>query len=434
MIMLDKRKIILAAIAFLVLLGGFLVFKYGLKKEVGREKVEIVVWSLFDDSDAFKDLKDQFESAFPYITLNYYKKTALNYETDLLDALATGRGPDVFLVHNTWLAKHKNKFYPVPSDWLSVRDFQDTFVDVTAQDFIDQDGQIYSLPVWCDTLALFWNKDYFNEAGIARPPVNWEEFANDVALLTVKDANNNILRSGAAIGTARNINRSSDLLSLLMLQTGTQMVDARENKAVFDKAVQLNGQSYNSGEEALRFYTDFANSQKTVYTWNAQKDYSIDAFVEGETAMIFNYAYNLPLIKAKAPYLNFAVAAMPQPADSAKKVNYANYWSFAVSRTSQYPEPAWTFVWWLAQKDNAQEYLQTFVRPAARRDLVTQQKSDTTLGVFAEQALSAYSWYQVDNTSIEQIFADMIEDVVAGNATVREAIVRGASRVNELMK
>ena len=33
--------------------------------------------------------------------------------------------------------------------------------------------------------------------------------------------------------------------------------------------------------------TDFANPKKSVYTWNVQQHYSIDAFIEGKVAMMF---------------------------------------------------------------------------------------------------------------------------------------------------
>ena len=62
-----------------------------------------------------------------------------------------------------------------------------------------------------------------------------------------------------------------------------------------------------------------------------------------------------------------------------------------------------------------------------------QQKSDPDLGVFATQALAARSWYQVDNSAIESIFAEMIDDVNYGRASVREAIRAAENKVSVLM-
>jgi len=45
-------------------------------------------------------------------------------------------------------------------------------------DFLYQ-GQPYASPLSINTLALFYNRDLLNEAGIVLPPVTWEEFVND---------------------------------------------------------------------------------------------------------------------------------------------------------------------------------------------------------------------------------------------------------------
>src|SRR6185369_16413812 len=107
-----------------------------------------------------------------------------------------------------------------------------------------------------------------------------------------------------AIGTAKNINRSTDILALLMLQSGTQMTSQGNTSATFSRPV--NNQSV--GESALQYYTDFANPSKQLYTWNDSQHYSIDAFQEGKVAMMFNYSHTTDVLRAKSSRLNFAVA------------------------------------------------------------------------------------------------------------------------------
>jgi len=125
---------------------------------------------------------------------------------------------------------------------------------------------------------------------------------------------------------------------------------------------------------------------------------------------------------------------MPQIEESTKDVNYANYWGLTVSRNCQNIQEAWQFIVWLTEKENAQKYLELTKKPTARRDLILWQKDDPDLGVFAEQSLTAYSWYQVDNSSIEIILADMVESVILGQATIREAVDKAANDVTFLMQ
>ncbi len=402
-------------------------------KEKGPKKAELEFWGVFDDSDVFRPLISDFSRGFAQIKIKYYKKNYQTYEQDLLEAMASGRGPDIFMMHHTWLPRYEDKIIAAPSKLLPLKEFKDSFADVVINDFV-KGSYITAIPLSIDTLALYYNKDIFNNSGIPQPPATWEELLTDVEKTTVKDDRGNIIRGGAALGTARNVNRSTDILSLLMLQSGAQMVNPERTKAIFNQSVDFEGERYYPGERALEFYTDFANPLKSVYAWNTRMHYSIDAFYEGKVAMMLNYSYHLPTIQARSPYLNFAVAPMPQIKTATQDVNYANYWGLAVSRNSLSSETAWQFIIWLTQKENAQKYLYATRKPPARRDLILWQKDDPDLGIFAEQVLTAHSWYQVDNSAIETILADVIESVVLGEATVEDAINKAVSQVTLLMQ
>jgi len=402
-------------------------------KEPLAEEVELEFWGVFDDSDVYRPLIEDFNAAFPKIKINYYKKTYQTYEQDLLEAMAGGRGPDIFMLHHTWLPNYDDKIWAAPSELITLKELADNFVDVVYTDFVS-DGYITALPLSIDTLALYYNKDIFNTAGLPQPPTTWEEFLTDAEKLTIKDERDNIIRAGAALGTARNVNRSTDILSLLMLQSGAQMVNEQKTGAAFDQTVNLNGESFYPSQRALEFYTDFANPLKSAYTWNTRMNYSMDSFSEGKAVMMLNYSYQIPVIRAKSPYLNFGIAPMPQIKTSTNNVNYANYWGLTVSHNCQNANEAWQFIVWLTAQENAQKYLELAEKPTARRDLILGQRDDPDLAVFAEQTLTAYSWYQVDNLTIEQYFADMVESVVLGAATIQEAINKAASDITLLMK
>jgi hypothetical protein len=79
------------------------------------------------------------------------------------------------------------------------------------------------------------------------------------------------------------------------------------------------------------------------------------------------------------------------------------------------------------------QYIGQTSRPSARRDVIDIQRNDPKLGVFAVQALSAKSWYQIDNFAVDQIFADMIEEVNLKKQTVRAALRGAEAKLNTLM-
>lgn len=392
-------------------------------------------WGVFDDRSAFDKVITNFQASNPGIKVLYKQFSYEDYERSLINALAAGTGPDIFMVHNTWLPKHGDKLKALPATipgqkqpLLTIQDYKKVFVDVAFQDFVFN-NQIYGLPLYVDTLALFYNKDILNSVGITRPPQDWDEFNSDVETITRLNGSGQITQSAAAIGTARNINRSTDLLSALMIQTGVRMTNTDNKSATFAGLVS----NTPVGESALKYYTDFANPSVRTYTWNDSQHYSVDAFIEGKTAMMFNYSHETGVLKDKASRLNFGVAPMPQISSTDVK-NYANYWGVGVSVGSKASNEAWKFAAYLASKEGAQSYLSATLRPSARRDLIELQRDDYDLGVFAVQALSARSWYQIDNSAIETIFADMIDDVNFGRSSVKDSLSNAESRVNVLMQ
>ncbi len=420
-------------IVILVLITLMLMLK-GFGGSSGSQRTSLTFWGVFDNNNAFERVIANYKNLYPGVSVSYKVFSFEDYERNLVDALAAGSGPDILMIHNTWLPKHQAKLKPAPDSiagedgqFFTLKDYQDQFVEVAEKDLV-KDKKIYGFPLYVDTLALLYNRDLFNNAGLTSPPKTWDDFNRYVQVLTKKNPNGSIKIAGASIGTAKNINRSSDILMALMIQSGVQMTNSINTGATFSKPV--NGEPV--GERSLEYYTSFADPKSSAYTWNDSMNYSIDSFVEGNTAMMINYSHQVSIIRAKAARLNFAVAPMPQ-ADPNNARNYANYWAVAVSNKSANYVEAWRFIKYLTSKDGSIAYLNESMRPAARKDVIDLQKNDLDLGLFALQALTARSWYQVETQSMERIFAEMIDEVNLGKLKVRDALRNAESKVNVLM-
>lgn len=427
---------------------GILIFSSGC--EIFRKDREkpytLIIWNLFDDSDPWEEMINAYEISVKAdqtkrpVKVEYYKKNFTSnqeYEDMLNNAIAAGQGPDVFVIHNDWLPRYKGKIFPLDGGAKSAQNFSRRFVDVVSDDFL-VDNKIYGIPLSVDTLALYYNEDLLKNAGIFDPPRTWDEFKEDVARLTVLDSNGtSIVRAGAAIGSDNNVNRASDILALLMMQSGSTMVDEEHTRAVFNDPMRDSDKNtYTLGGMAFQFYADFANPAKTVYTWNPAMDYSIDAFYQGRAAMMFNYSYHVPTVKTKAPKLKFAVAPMPQIAGATRPINYANYWAMTVSKDSKFQQESWDFLSYISNPEIAKKYLTIASKPAAHKDLVAWQENgdDLNMGVFAKQSLTAKSWYQTEPDSNEKILDDAIHSVVLGRVTPEEASDLSANQITQIMR
>jgi multiple sugar transport system substrate-binding protein len=430
-----NRKVIIAAGVFItamiiLMLANALGFQFG--RGARPQNADLIIWGLWDDSQLMDGYIADFRKQYPNIKIEYRKLTPQEYEQDLVNALAENRGPDIFAMHHTWYSKHKNKLAPMPEEIMTVKEYKDRFVDVVYEDFVVED-KVYGFPLYTDTLALFYNKDAFNDAGIANPPATWQEVQQIVPRLTKIDQFGNFIQSGIALGTGDNINRSPDLLATLMIQTGAQMTNPNDyTKISFNQGRSQSGQDIKPAELAMEYYTDFANPRKTVYTWNSTLNNSIDAFYEREVAMMIGYSYQVEAIKAKAPRLNFAVAPLPQVSLESGLANYANYWGYGVSSQSQYKNEAYTFLKFMTEKEQSQEYFLNTKRPTPRRDLIDVQSQDIDYGVFVKQVLQAKTWRQPDNNTVDKILIEAINNVNLGLFSYSRAMSQAQSQIQVL--
>jgi len=436
-----KKATTLFLLTTFILGSGFGCKTNNKQAQEALKPITLTYWRVFDGPDAFDEIIKKYQAIHPNIKINYRKLRYEEYESELLNALAEDRGPDIFSVHNTWMKKYESKLAPLPktitmayqvtegnlkkevvqkiqtNNSLTTKELRDNFVDVVAGDVIMTDGQIYGLPLSVDTLAMYYNRDLFNQAGISEVPAYWNQnFVQAIKKMTLQNAQKDIIQSGVALGGGKNINRASDLLAVLMMQSGATMMNDRGQ--VLFNASPNNNNSYFPGIDALRFYVDFADPSKESYAWNDTLPNSLEMFVSGNLAIMFGYAYDLPTIKSQAAKLNFSVAKLPQIEGAPPtNINFANYWIETVSKKSAYVNEAWDFIQFMTKANNVNSYLEKSKKPTALRSLVAEQKKDNEIGVFADQVLTARSWYKGKNVLAAEIaFLEMISAATYSSA------------------
>ena len=96
-----------------------------------------------------------------------------------------------------------------------------------------------------------------------QPGRTWSEFQEDVIALTKTD--NSFSRfafSAAALGCLDNVGYGFEILENIFLQTGVPWFSSDGQQAKVDKTTGLvNGRNENLGEQALDFFTSFADDR-----------------------------------------------------------------------------------------------------------------------------------------------------------------------------
>ena len=409
---------------------------------VGPQPVTLDVWNVFEDKDIYREIISKYRESNGYVTVNYETIQFEEYRAKLIEAFAAGKGPDIFVIHNTWLHTQKDRIAPAPSDMIISSEFDSIFPDVVKFDFVRmaEDGGrfVYAVPLAIETLGLFYNKDYFDAENIEVSPKLWDEVVDFSRLFTRFDERGDIKISGISLGAIANINRSTDIVGLLMMQGGARMNNESLTEATFDETVITEAgdlkKEFKPGKDAVDFYLSFSDERKPVYSWNEKMSYSIDAFVEGKSVMMINYPHHIQTIKRKAPHLNFSTGPAPQLKDRKEDVNYANYWGFTVAKNSDAVKEAWRFIDFLASPDAVKLYVEKTKLPVARKDLVLWQQQDEELKHFSSQILTAKSWYQGDSDAAEAVLGEMVESAKSGKKSIEKAIEDAAAQISIIIK
>lgn len=404
-----KKRILMVLVFILIALGLVAGGRFVLGLLAGSKEVTITYWGLWENDAVVRSVIADFETKNPKINVSYVKQSPRQYRERLQAAINRGEGPDVFRFHNTWVAMLASDLAPVPKTIMTPAEFSSTFYPVASSDLVAAGTTIYGLPLMMDGLGLYINEDLFAKAGVSTP-VTWEDVLNVVPKLTVKDGKT-ITTSAIALGTTGNVENWSDIVALMMLQNGANLVSLSGKEA----------------EETILFYRKFADPVDPMYTWNETLDNSIYAFAIGKVAMILAPSWRAFDIKQISPELRFKIVHVPQlPGNT---VSWASYWVEGVSVKSKAQPQAFTFLKYLTSREVVTKLYseaaktRLFGEIYARTDLGATIEADPFAGAYAKQAKTAKSFPLASRTfdnglndKLIKYLEDAINSVAAGSA------------------
>ena len=423
---LSKQQITILAIVggiiLLIILGvtGIIpIFKSSttLDPNFPTGKITLEVWGVGDEAAAFADITAAYQAqpVSKSVSVKYTKFDSIDvYEKSLTAALAEGRGPDIFMVKNTWIPKDAAKLQPAPLSMVSPLTIQQAFPQAILRDMVltasDSQSYVFALPLHFDALALLYNKDIFNAKTIVYPPKTWDEVVQLIPTLRESDAQKNIQTSPIALGSARTIGNFDDILSLVMLQSGAVINTAN--------GVLLDGPA----QQAISFYLQFANPTNPYYVWSDSLGNARDAFAAQKTAMIIDTHAAIADIRAKNNFINIGTAQVPQLSRETKDAQtLASYWGLGVSRQTKIPYVAWHFIRFATMTPEVSKaYVQKTNKLPALLSLIEADKNGEN-SAFLKSFLVAKTWARPDDEKTRQVFGQMLENITLGKMTVSQS-------------
>ena len=419
-----KRIIII--VLSLSIVFGFIYWKFGpkLSPQKNSGPVTLTYWGLWEDSNLAKGIISDYQKQHPNVTVNYVRQSSINYRTRVQTQIREGVGPDVFMIHNSWLPMFKADLAPAPKEVFSLSDYRRMFYPVAEQSFVS-DNAIYGAPQEIDGLALFYNEDILQGVG-GKVPRNWQEFMDLASKMTVKDSSGQIKTAGAALGATSNVDHWPDILGLLFLQ---------------QPKIDFNNLNTPEAAEVFKFYTSFVTDPKRK-SWDINLPNSTQAFAQGRLGFYFAPSWRAHELRQLNPNLKFKIAPVPQLSD--KQAAWASFWGLTVSLRSKNSKEAWDLIKFMtsaeAEKLAYQQASQVrlFGQPYSQTGLATELGQDPVVGAFVNQGPIYKFWYLSSNTfdagindEMIKYFEDGINAVLGGTdaQTALQTVDKGVKQV-----
>lgn len=138
----------------------------------GKTTLEVWAWE-----PTLSDVAEAFEEKNPDITINITNVgTATDQYTSLNNALSAGSGaPDIAQVEYYAVAQYAISNSLMDLSEFGAAEYGDFYTPGTWSS-VSINGGVYGLPMDSGPMALFYNKEVFDRAGVTEPPTTMEEY------------------------------------------------------------------------------------------------------------------------------------------------------------------------------------------------------------------------------------------------------------------
>lgn len=260
----------------------------------------------------------EFESLHPGVRIKY-EPIVGDYMQKLQVLFASKTEPDVFYLDSKDIARmtYYGVLEPMDGYLEEAGEDLDDFYENLIATFRGADGRLYGLPKGFSTIALYYNKDIFEKAGIGGPPGTWDELlaasgklkARGIApLCLTADMKTIHLVAGLKGGTILKDEKRLAFLDAPAREGIASLLELLDEERGYAKLPQ-----------------DFGGA------WTG------DTFAKGQAAMILEGMWVAPYLKMRSSELSYGVAPVPR---MKSRFNMIFTVAYVVSKRSQHKREA----------------------------------------------------------------------------------------------
>jgi multiple sugar transport system substrate-binding protein len=289
--------------------------------------------------------------------------------------------------------------------------------------FFTLDGKQYALPKYHGALALYFNKDLFDEANLEYPTYDWsyDDYLTAMKKLSRVDGNTNT-RWGSMFDV------TWDRIQMHVNGWGGHYVNPED-----PRKCEMAAPPSLEALEWLR--ARIWDDHIMATTLDVEGLETREAFIEQKIAMVEDGSWALRDILDKA---HFRVGVAPFPVGPKQRVTLATTDGFAIYAGTKHPEAAWEFLKFLISEDYGRAMATDHLLQPARSSLVPtwvnairtaypDKAKDVDIAAFADGHIKGYS-------VTSESFANMVGASEIANEVWDQIFTLGKVPVSEMVK
>ncbi|MUV37044.1 sn-glycerol-3-phosphate-binding periplasmic protein UgpB [Lentibacillus sp. JNUCC-1] len=377
------------------------------------DKTTITYWQYTYPSkveEIDKIIKD-FEEENPDIEVIAQDYPHDQYQQKIFAAMKADKGPDIMNIYYGWVPEYVDREYiqPIRDEFMTDEEISDYYVDMVEPN--KTDDTYYTLPIAVRSLALFWNKDMFEEAGLDKdtPPETWDEVIDYAKKMTVLDDNGRYEQEGYGWNVG---GQGLHMFQQVMLrQFGVEPYS--------DDGKEVLWNSEPEGYDAFEYWVNMSKEHK-IGDQNFANSYS-EAFISGKAGMIIDGSFRIGDVQSSTDF-DWGVTTLPVLEKGGLESNYASYWTNAIATgvEGKKLEASEKFLEYLIQEDVQREWMKNVGELPAAQALAEDEeiKEDPVYGPFVKGLEHAHATFFVRAEKEREIMMNKVDQILLNDADI----------------
>lgn len=365
----------------------------------------MVIDSFKTDENPLQASTDAFMSANAGVNVNIEYVSANDIKEKFTTSALSGAGPDIVALDSCGYAVDaaaSNLLCPLDDDLNAIAG---EFYEAPLNSGL-YNGSHYAVPWYMNNMAMYYNKDILDAAGVTAVPTTWAEFTAALEQITAAGYD----------GVTMPYYFCSYFMYAYFFQNGNPVIDTSGAVPVSALAADSGKETWNYLCSLVDTYKAYPEAIKDAMSW----DQTYAPFLQNNCAFLFSGDWANWALSGSD--ISYGIAKLPAGKQAATVMGG---YTLSINKNTKNYDAAWAYISWLTSAEQSQSVLSSYGRISARKDAdTTQLVADYPhLETFVAQTGDSVARPAVINASeFDTMFSDAYKEVILGTKTPDQAL------------